>query len=71
MKIETKFNTGDIVRYDDFKKGRICGIEYTSKNGVSYKIKPLGDERKSLREDRAYLIDYGALRHENEITVYK
>lgn len=67
MKIETEYNIGDIILYDDGKTGEITGFEISSKWGVSYNIKAVEDNRNKYIQDQVFLNNYGDLRHETEL----
>lgn len=65
MEIETNFNIGDKVFYDDHKVGAVVGIEIIvgldNRKTVSYNIKG-----KNIH-DQVVLDNKGSLREENEL----
>lgn len=69
MKIETKYNIGDVVVFDEDRIGEIIGIEYQqlagklqyTENGAKYQIMPLNPPDKL----------YGDMRKEKDICLYK
>lgn len=72
MIIETKFNIGDIVRYDNDKRGKIIGYEIRftpnpkrTKNGVWYEIQAM------TISEQVFLDNCGALRYEDSISKWE
>jgi hypothetical protein len=69
MTIETKYEIGDLVRYDEVKKGKIVGYEISNKRGIYYTIKAMKDKNRPAGYylDLMFLKNNGCLRHENDL----
>ena len=69
MTIETKYNIGDIVVFDENRIGQIVGMEYQmltgkleyTENGARYQIKPIEPDDEL----------YGDMRKDSDISLYK
>ena len=71
MDIKTKFNLGDIVSYDNGKRGKIIGYEIIftpnpkcNTNGIWYEIEAM------TYSEQVFLDNYGKLRKEKDLKIF-